>query len=211
MTRPIFEPGRYITLMGDPIGPRGPKPLLLSLPKRTEVQVAVGALGLTALFNKLAVQATGLISEEAAEMGTLRTVTIGNLVAITMTRVFEKHAILSNHGFKKTLLDTKCIDTKPGPDTPPSTDKYGLQAQEARGDYGIFAGVCAFLYGFSAVSTGSSDPLLLASGSGQLTRIFSGYRRFDNIAKGKWQIVDMPEPEKAPEVQTQPKLAALTA
>lgn len=211
MTRPIFEPGRYITLMGDPIGPRGPKPLLLSLPKRTEVQVAVGALGLTALFNKVAIQATELLSEEAAEMENLSAVTIGNLVAVATTRAYEKHVFLPKNGFGKNLIDTKCIDTKPGPDTPPSTDKYGLQAQEARGDYGIFAGVCAFLYGFSAVSTGSSDPLLLASGSGQLARIFSGYQRFDNIAKGKWQIVDMPEPEKAPEGQTQPKLAALTA
>lgn len=49
------------------------------------------------------------------------------------------------------------------------------------------------------LAAGKNPAFRLAGRSGELARLVSGYRRFNNIAKGEWMIVDMPEPEKAPE------------
>ncbi|HRC26277.1 MAG TPA: hypothetical protein PKX87_02475 [Alphaproteobacteria bacterium] len=200
--RPEFEPNRFITLMGDPIGAQGPKPLLLSLPKRTEVQVAVGALGLTALFNHFAVQATELLTEAQAEQGALETVVMTNTIVVPFVRYFERKLLLPRSGFSESDLAEKCVDTRPDQTTLPSTQKYGFKALSMKYRYGGWLGVIALVqtpFTIMDLAAGENPALHLAARSGELTRLLSGYRRFNKIAKGEWMIVDMPEPEKVPD------------
>jgi hypothetical protein len=200
--RPEFEPNRYITLMGDPIGPHGPKPLLLSLPKRAEVQTAVGALGLTALFNHFAVQATEILTEAQAEQGALESVVMTNAVTIPLVRYIERKLLLPDGGFSESDLAEKCVDTHPDKTTLPSTQKYGLSALSMKHWYRGLLGIYTLVqipFVITDLAAGGNPTLRLAARSGELARLVSGYRRFNKIAKGEWMVVDMPEPEKAPE------------
>lgn len=191
--RPPYEKGRYITLLGHPIGPQGPKPLATSFYERAEFKAGGIAVALTALFNDAV-----LNMAQERTVGIVSGIGAGNLVDCFLCPSVEQRFLLGRI-FNRHDFSEKCIDTRPDRNTVSTFDRYGLPARMARLKYALLGGVFVCTDTVSSVTkmaTGQNPiPSLMISAS-LYARLYSGYHRFNRVAKGDWVIVDMPEPEK---------------
>ncbi len=190
---PSYEKGRYITLLGHPIGPKGPKSLVTSFHERAEFKAGGVVVALAAVFNNAVLnmaqeQTVGIVSEIGA----------GNLLNCFLCPSVEQWLFLGRI-FNRHDFSEKCIDTRPDRNTVPTFDRYGLPARIARLKYATLGGAFVCVNTVSSVAkmvTGQNPIPNLMSSASLYMRLYSGYDRFNKVAKGDWVIVDMPEPEK---------------
>lgn len=196
---PEWEQGRYISLLGDPIGRDG-KPL--SALKSTLSNTDGKTLGIaTTLESALLTKFNTSLDE--VMFYSLLTLASGAFFC-RQGRDFETNCL--TRIFNNAMLE-KCIDTRPDANVFPTLDKYVLKATEAK-----------FLYCFMEVATpvlgvmlsGTLSGLvgmpqqLTASLSGypicaEMARALSGYNRFGKVLTGDHIIVDMPKPKPVEE------------
>ena len=194
---PEWEKGRYISLLGDPIGRDGkPESALKSSFKNADGQ----ALGLTSVLGVLSmielINGDGSIDPFSG--------TVLGALNLGIRRKRETEFLKKNFG--DAAITTKCIDTRPDSNTIPTLEKNGVGVLKTSKDYtsNVVSRTVMYPVFFSLVAPFSSDPRMLAITaitmlSGEFARDFSGIRRFNKVLSGDHVIVDMPKPKPVEE------------
>lgn len=183
---------RFITLGGDPVDGN----LATKFTRATDCPAAIAQAGLTYVFQRELQDASG------KDNGNLAVSTALSIAfALIGCRMIEKW-----YG-NTTSLKGKCIDTAPDKNTASTIAKYGIDAAAMRSHYLKFALTWGVLDTVIFVATTLENPAdmprtvlnIALQNLIPYTRFITGYRRFDKVVKGEWQIVDMPTPEKLAE------------
>lgn len=192
---PQWEEGRYVSLLGDPIGADGkPEPLHTSFYKAADFKTAGVAAVLSAMLNT-AMQAS-------PEMAAL-TAVVGNVMGLTFFRFCERGArYIAGAGFTVDDIDTKCIDIRPDRNTLPTLNRYGIPAHISKSAYGavtllgLLNDTLHIAGSFNAMATLDSR---ISIDSSMFMRGLNGYSLFDKVVSGEYVIVDMPKPKPVEE------------
>ena len=135
-SKPQWEEGRYITLMGDPIKSDGK---VFDAVTKTDLQSIVGGItcgGTVDVYNDTFPMAA--FSYSLIAYGVSRFVRLRN--SDNLQVVFGS------------ALETKCIDTCPDEHTIPTSDRYALQAELVR-DFNLRAGAAECFIGGVVIAT----------------------------------------------------------
>lgn len=195
---------QYITLLGDPLDTIHPS--LTSLYNGDAT-----AVGLATLFSAMANATYGV--EMQSMIASLLVVPAVNVWGISHIRKTEATNQLVDNGFSPQDLQRLCINRNPSAEERQrSIVQYGLKAESVRSNYVWSVGSMAFYSALFLV-----PPMILRDTWGErandISQILSacaiGYKkavsgamRFNNVATGKWAIVDWPEPMEERQPQT---------
>lgn len=194
--RPTYEEGRYITLMGDPIGPNGPASPTdpKSFWKCPDIKTTGVVTALCATFNAAAGQPDADVLN-----ATLMCAFFGG-VDVLMWRAIQK-IHMSFSGLKDAVNESKCIDTRPDRTTPPTLERYGLAAHRVKKTSASLTGVLVAIDALAFFSKAAGSPIaaanFMANSTVKYARILGAWKRFDKVSTGEWVIVDMPKPQIA--------------
>lgn len=211
---------RYLDLLGNPAG----KPLRYTFHRAADVKATLYSAIVAACSVFLLPQDTETSTpapESSANVtsGTTKAgpnpmtweiaatnTTIKNVIDLVLLRWIEKLRLDQN----RFDIEKKCIDTQPDTDAPPTSPDDLLKAVQMK-DYYRFLGILyAAISGTYAITTflthGMSPRTVvdIANDSASLTRLYSGYDRYNKVLTGEWRIINMPTPEKIAEAEKKP-------
>jgi hypothetical protein len=128
-------------------------------------------------------------------------VAASNIFGLALMRVGEIQTLCM--AFRRTSIESTCIETKPDPKLPPNTGRWGASPTILKNYYKALLFGGALMAGYLLTRMGGMQvPVaIFMMASPYVVRSAEGLHRWRKVEQGKWRIEDYtrpPEPRRAP-------------